>query len=189
MRHLFLALVALLALNGVNCDPPPGIMAPPPSESERQMDLAQTLVQGGDFRRAIHMYSMIADEAPETAYGATATHKTALLLCSPRNPFRNDSLALLWFRTTIARSKSPDEQLQAEVSMALLDRLQVRARDARRQREIVDSLQTSVRRQSGTILSQTRRLQDMEREVVSARAALKLLKDVDLNLSRFRQDH
>ena len=187
MKHQGMLLLLILALPGVTCSPPPGVETSPPSEIERQMGLADSFAQGNDFRRAIHLYSIIADNAPETVWGATATHRTALLLSSPRNPSRNDSLALLWFRSTIARTRSADERLQAEVSIALLDRLQVRVRDARRQRAIVDSLQTALRRQSGTILSQTRRLQDMEREVVTAQTELKRLKEVDVTLSRSRQ--
>jgi len=163
-------------------------MAPPPlSEAERQMQLAGTLAQSGDFRRAIHVYTMVAEKSPETPWGATAAYRAALLLSSPRNPSRNDSLAAVWYRNTIARTKSEDERLQAEVCIALLDRLQVRVTDARRQRTIVDSLQTSLRRQSGMILSQTRRLQDMEREVVTAQTELRRLKEVDVTLSRSQQ--
>lgn len=187
MKHHTVLFLPLMALLGITCSPPPGVETPPPSEIERQMDLANSFAQGGDFRRAIHLYSMIADDVPETVWGATATHRTALLLSSPRNHSRNDSLALLWFRSTIARTRSADERLQAEVSISLLDRLQVRVRDARRQRAIVDSLQTALRRQSGMILSQTRRLQDMEREVVTAQTELKRLKEVDVTLSRSRQ--
>jgi hypothetical protein len=187
VKQLVLVLFPLLALLGATCNPPPGVTTNEVSEPERQMVLAQSLEQGGDLRRAIHLYSIVADNAPETARGATATLKTALLLSSPRNPSRNDSLALLWFRTTISRTRSADEQLQAEVSMALLDRLLLRAKDSRRQRTIVDSLQTALRRQSGTILSQTRRLQDMEREVVAAQSELQRLKDVDETISRSRQ--
>ncbi len=202
MKRILFTLLLPLALIGATCDPPPGARSSPlPSEPERQLRLANTLAQSGDFPRAIHLFSIVAENFPETEWGATATHKTALLLSSPRNPSRNDSLAILWFRNTIARTKSPDEQLQAEVSIALLDRLLVRAREARRQRVIVDSVELTVRRQAGTILSQTRRLQErlqerlqdmerlqaMEREVASARNELKKLKEVDINLSRSRQ--
>ena len=56
----------------------------------------------------------------------------------------------------------------------------------RRHRAVVDSLQRVIRRQSGTILSQTRRLQDMEREVVAAKGQVQRLKELDENLSRTR---
>lgn len=188
MKQLSLLLFLLLAMLGATCNPPPGVTETREvSEPQRQMGLAQSMEQGGEFNKAIHLYSIVADNAPETEWGATATLKTALLLSSPRNPARNDSLALLWFRTTIARTRSADERLQAEVSMALLDRLLLRVKDARRQRTIVDSLQTALRRQSGMILSQTRRLQDMEREVVAAQSELQRLKDVDVTISRSRQ--
>jgi len=175
-----------LTLMGAADDPLPGVVAPQPTEAERQMRLAQSFAESGDFRRAIHLYSIVADNTPETEWGATATHKTALLLSTPRNSARNDSLALVWFRTTIARTRSTDERLQAEVSIALLDRLMLRVRDARRQRSIVDSLQMALRRQSVMILAQTRRLQDMEHEVVSAQEELRRFKEVDVTLSRSR---
>ncbi len=76
-------LILLLALLGVTCSPPPGVETPPPSEIERQMDLADSFAQGNDFRWAIHLYSIIADKAPETVWGATAAPRTALLLSAP----------------------------------------------------------------------------------------------------------
>ncbi len=179
-------IVLVTTLAFATCNPPPGVVAAYPSESERQLVLAQQLAQAGEYRRAIHLCSIVAEQAPGTEAGATATLRTALMLSSPRNPERNDSLAIQWFRATIARTKSLDERLQAEVSIALLDRLLFQSRDAHRQRVLVDSLQLAVRRQSGTILSQTRRLMDMEREVVATRDELKRIRDIDIRLSRIR---
>lgn len=186
--RVVLLLVAALTLLVVSCDPPPGVTTTPPaSDSERQIALASTFAQSGDFKRALHIYTMVADENPLTPEGATATHNAALLLTTLRNPARSDSLGAAWFRKTIARTRSADQRLQAEVSLALLDRLSLQTREIRRHRSIVDSLQRTIRRQSGTILSQTRRLVDMEREVSSAKSQMQKLKELDENLSRTRE--
>lgn len=186
-NHGLSILLLATAVTFVSCNPPPGVVeSSRPSETERQLFLAQQLAQAGEYRRAIHLNSIVAEQEPETDAGATATLRTALLLASPRNPERNDSLAIQWFRATIARTKTADERLQAEVSIALLDRLRVQSRDAHRQRVLVDSLQLALRRQSGTILSQTRRLMEMEREVVAARDELQRIRDIDIRLSKIR---
>ena len=185
--RVVLLLVSALTLVVVSCDPPPGVATTPSaSEADRQLALAGTFAQSGDFKRALHIYTMVADENPLSPQGATATHMAALLMTTLRNPTRSDSLGAVWFRKTLARTRSADQRIQAEVSLALLDRLALQTREMRRHRAIVDSLQRSIRRQSGTILSQTRRLVDMEREVVSARNQMQKLKELDENLSRTR---
>jgi hypothetical protein len=185
--RVVLLLVSALTLVVVSCDPPPGVATTPPvSDADRQLALASTLAQGGEFKRALHIYTMVADDNPLTPEGATATHNAALLLTTLRNPARSDSLGAVWFRKTLARTRSADQRIQAEVSLALLDRLSLQTREIRRHRSIVDSLQRTIRRQSGTILSQTRRMVDMEREVVSAKNQMQKLKELDENLSRTR---
>ena len=181
-----LLLASALPLLVVSCDPPPGVTTPPVSDADRQLALAGTFTQSGDFKRALHIYTMVADENPLTPQGATATHMAALLMTTLRNPARNDSLGAVWFRKTLARTRSADQRIQAEVSLALLDRLALQTRQMRHPRAIVDSLPRVIRRQSVTILSQTRRMMEMEREVVSARNQMQKLKELDENLSRTR---
>jgi hypothetical protein len=129
---------------------------------------------------------MVADNDPVSPSGATASQMAGLVMTTLRNPARNDSIGAVWFRKALARTRSTDQRLQTEVPLALLDRISMQTVEMRRHRTIVDSLQRVIRRQSGTILSQTRRLQDMEREVVAAKGQVQKLKELDENLSRTR---
>jgi hypothetical protein len=186
---LLVPAAALLSLCSVSCVPPAdtSYSAPPTiSDADRQLALATTFVQGGDFKRALHIYTMVADDNPVSPSGATATQMAALVMTTLRNPARSDSMGTVWFRKALARTRSTDQRLQTEVPLALLDRLSLQTTEMRRHRTIVDSLQRVIRRQSGTILSQTRRLQDMEREVVAAKGQVQRLKELDENLSRTR---
>ena len=180
---------ALLSLCAVSCVPPTDTSLsalPAVSDADRQLALASSFVQGGDFKRALHIYTMVADEYPASPAGATATQMAGLVMTTLRNPARNDSIGAVWFRKALARTRSTDQRIQTEVPLALLDRLSLQTTEMRRHRAIVDSLQRVIRRQSGTILSQTRRLQDMEREVVAAKGQVQRLKELDENLSRTR---
>lgn len=186
---LIVLTAAVLALCAVSCVPPSASepnTGPAMSEADRQLALASTFVQGGDLKRALYIYTMVADENPLSPAGATATHMAAVVLTSLRNPSRNDSLGAVWFKKTLARTRASNERIQAEVALALLDRLNLQAADIRRHRTVVDSLNRVIRRQSGTILSQTRRLSDMEREVVAAKGQVQRIKELDENLSRTR---
>jgi len=190
---LIVLAAAFLALSSVNCVPPANSStytdtdSPPAlSDADRQLALASTFVQGGDFKRALYIYTMVADENPLSPAGATATHMAALVMTSLRNPARSDSLGAVWFHKALARTRSADQRLQAEVSLALIDRLNLQTAEMQRHRSVVDSLQRIIRRQSGTILSQTRRLADMEREVVGAKGQMQRIKELDENLSRTR---
>lgn len=189
-RGLLLAqAAALFALCSVSCVPPSDTSYSAVSEvsdADRQLALATTFVQGGDFKRALHIYTMVADNDPVSPSGATASQMAGLVMTTLRNPARNDSIGAVWFRKALARTRSTDQRLQTEVPLALLDRISMQTVEMRRHRTIVDSLQRVIRRQSGTILSQTRRLQDMEREVVAAKGQVQKLKELDENLSRTR---
>ena len=189
-RSTFIMLtLAVLALSAVSCVPPPPsdtAAAPTMSEADRQLALASTFVQGGDLKRALYIYTMVADENPLSPAGATASHMAGLVLTSLRNPSRNDSMGAVWFKKTLARTRATNERIQAEVTLALLDRINLQTADMRRHRTVVDSLNRVIRRQSSTILSQTRRLSDMEREVLAAKGQVQRIKELDENLSRTR---
>lgn len=190
-RYLIVLASSLFSLFWVSCvipantemdtDAPPAV-----SDAERQLALASSFIQGGDFKRALHIYTMVSTDNPLSPAGATATQMAAFIMTSLRNPTRNDSLGAVWFRRALARTRNADQRLQAEVSLALLDRMALQTAEMRRHRTVVDSLQRIIRRQSGTILSQTRRLADMEREVVAAKGQMQRLRELDENLSRTR---
>lgn len=189
--HLVVLACSLLALSVMSCVVPANTemetgVTSAVSDGDRQLALASSFVQGGDFKRALHIYTMVSDENPLSPAGATATQMAAFVTTSLRNPSRSDSLGALLFRRALARTRNADQRLQAEVSLALLDRLALQAAEMQRHRTVVDSLQRIIRRQSGTILSQTRRLADMEREVIAARSQMQRLRELDENLSRTR---
>jgi hypothetical protein len=189
--HLVVLACSLLSLCAISCVVPGNTtmetgVQPAMSDADRQLALASSFVQGGDFKRALHIYTMVSDENPLSPAGATATQMAAFIMTSLRNPSRSDTMAAVWFRKALARTRNADQRLQAEVSLALLDRLTLQTSEMQRHRSVVDSLQRVIRRQSGTILSQTRRLSDMEREVIAAKSQMQRLKELDENLSRTR---
>jgi hypothetical protein len=189
--YLVVLACSFLALCSVSCVIPAntdmeGNTPPAVSDADRQLALASSFVQAGDFKRALHIYTMVSNDNPLSPAGATATQMAAFIMTSLRNPARNDSLGAVWFRRSLARTRNADQRLQAEVSLALLDRMTLQTTEMQRRRAVVDSLQRVIRRQSGTILSQTRRLSDMEREVIAAKAQMQRLRELDENLSRTR---
>lgn len=180
-------IVLALALAVAGCEPPPGTSRKQPATvPARQLALAATFLRSGDLPRAMHLYGMVASANPGTPSGTTAARMLGFLHASPRSPARNDSLAAVWFRTTLAWTHADEDRIQAETGLILLERATSRSVETRRQRAMVDSLQRTIRRQAGTIMAQTRRLMDMEREVVRARAQLKRQKESDGEPTRSR---
>jgi len=179
-------LAATLALLAIACAPP-GLTPAQKEEADRQLELARAMETTQDLRRALHMYTIVAETYAQSPQGALAAQRAAMLYARPGNLQRNDSLALFWFRTAVARIESPDMRDQIQLSMFLLDRSALQKQELRRTRIIADSLQLIVRRQGATIASQTRRMGELERTLGATSTELRRLKDVDVQISRSQQ--
>jgi hypothetical protein len=179
-------LAATLALLAIACTPP-GLTPTQKDEADRQLELARAMETTQDLRRALHMYTIVAETYAQSPQGALAAQRAAMLYARPGNLQRNDSLALFWFRTAVARIESPDMRDQIQLSMFLLDRSALEKQELRRARIVADSLQLAVRRQSATIASQMRRMGELERTLGATSTELRRLKDVDVQISRSQQ--
>jgi hypothetical protein len=180
------ALFVLMALAGCSSTQQPG-RPEADLEVKRQLELARSFESRSDLRRASHMYEMIAQTYPRSAATIEATRKAAILYGSVRNPGRNDSLAQYWFRKAVGLPISQDERDQAELCVSLLDRVRAHQQQARANALLADSLQLVIDRQWGTISYQSRRIQELEREIAAATEEMKKLKDVDVRLSQSRR--
>jgi hypothetical protein len=179
-------LAAALALLFIACTPA-SLTPSQKVEADRQLELARAMETTQDFRRALHMYTIVAETYAQSPQGALAAQRAAMLYARPGNLQRNDSLALFWFRTAVARIDSPEMRDQIQLSMFLLDRSLLQQQELHRAKVIADSLQLIVRRQSTTIASQTRRMGELERTLGATSTELRRLKDVDIQISRSQQ--
>jgi len=179
-------LFAALALLAAGCAPT-SLTPAQKEEADRQLERARAMETTQDLRRALHMYTIIAETYAQSPQGALAAQRAAMLYARPGNLQRNDSLALFWFRTAVARIESTDMRDQIQLSMFLLDRSALQQQELRRARVIADSLQLVVRRQGTTIASQTRRMGELERTLGATSTELRRLKDVDIQISRSQQ--
>jgi|APIni6443716594_1056825.scaffolds.fasta_scaffold16681_2 hypothetical protein len=179
-------IAATLALLALACAPA-SLTPSQKEEADRQLGLARAMETTQDLRRALHMYTIVAETYAQSPQGALAAQRAAMLYARPGNLQRNDSLALYWFRTAVARIESPDMRDQIQLSMFLLDRSALQQQELRRARVMADSLQLVVRRQATTIASQTRRMGEIERTLGATSNELRRLKDVDIQISRSQQ--
>jgi hypothetical protein len=180
-------LIALSAVVFTGCAPRGGLSTEQRAEAEHVLTLARSYENTGDLRRATDVYTSIAETYPRSDAGAGAAYRAALLLVNPRNPVRDDALALVWFRTALGRPVTPDDRGYAEIFVAQLEHLSELRQDVDLHWRMNDSLRNVVRRQGLTIASTHRRAEQLEQQLFAANVELKKLKDVDLQIARSRR--
>jgi hypothetical protein len=180
-------LIVAVTLLITGCAPRGSLSPEERAEAERILDLARSYETTGDLRRATDVYSSVAETYPRSDAGADAAYRAGLLLVNPRNPIRDDALALVWFRTALSRSISPTDREYAEIFIAQLGHLKELRHEADLRWQLNDSLRTVIRRQGVTIATYRRRTQQLEQQLFAANVELKKLKDVDLEIARSRR--
>jgi len=184
-RNYILVLASVFAVAG--CAPRATVAPAPRSDTERVLDLALSFESLGDLRRATDVYTSIATRYPQSDPGAKAAYKAGLLRVDPHNPARDDSLALLWFRTALGRAIPLEDRYHAENYSAQLQHLQELRQDLSAQWRMNDSLRSVTRQQGVAIAEHQRRTLELEEQLFAANSELKKLKDVDLQIARTRQ--
>jgi hypothetical protein len=186
-RRFSYALVVTVAIGG--CATREGLTPAQRADAEHILDLAHSFETTADLRRATDLYTSVAETYPHSDAGAQAAYKAGLLRVNPHNPVRNDTLALLWFRTALARPLGPDERDNADVCIAMLEHLGELRQDLDLHWRMVDSLRSLARRQGVTIAAYQRRNLELEQQLFASTVELKKMKDVDVRLARTRQRH
>lgn len=184
MKACILFLVVLPVLLGAGCASRGGLTPAQRAEAGNLLDLARSFEATGDLRRATDLYTSVAENYPLSDGGAEAAYKAGLLRVNPHNPVRSDTLALLWFRTSLSRQAGPDVRMHTENYIAGLEHVGELRQDLNLYWQLCDSLRTVVRRQGVTIAAFERRTQSLEQQLFAANVELKKLKDVDIQLDR-----
>jgi len=184
-RNYILVMASALAI--VGCASRETLAPAPRADTDRVLELALSYENLGDLRRATEVYTSIAVRYPHTDPGAQAAYKAGLLRVNPRNPARDDTLALLWFQTALSRPISLQDRHHAENYSAQLQHLQELRQDLNAQWRLNDSLRNVIRQQGVAIAAHQRRTLGLEEQLFAANSELKKLKDVDLQIARTRQ--
>jgi hypothetical protein len=180
-------LIVLSAVVITGCAPRGGLSPEQRAEADQGLGLARSYENTGDLRRATDVYTSIAETYPRSDAGAGAAYRAALLLVNPRNPVRDDALALVWFRTALGRPIPPDDRGYAEIFVSQLNHLAELRQEVDLHWRMNDSLRNVVRRQGLSIASYHRRSEELEQQLFAANVELKKLKDVDIQIARSRR--
>lgn len=151
------------------------------------MRLADSLEQEMAFQGAAEHYALVATEFPHSSAYAVAIRKAALLYASEFNPARNDSIALHWFTACLGLPLKKADRENVQTFITLLQRLRALHDEVARRAASTDSLISIVRRQAGTVATETRRIQDLEAELLQTQNELKRMKEIDLRLFKSRK--
>lgn len=150
------------------------------------MRLADSLEQRMAFREAALHYQSVAEEYPlSTAYPA-AVRRTGFLYASEFNEARNDSTALHWLNVCLSLPLKKADRENIQVFVSFLQRIRALRDGLARRTATVDSLALVSKRQTGTIGAESRRLQELEAELIQAQKELRKMRDIDLRLSKNR---
>ncbi|MEW6509721.1 MAG: hypothetical protein AB1428_02045 [Bacteroidota bacterium] len=150
------------------------------------MRLADSLEQEMALKGAAEHYVVVATEFPQSTAFPVAARKAALLYASEFNPARNDSLALYWFTACLNLPMKKADREHFQMFVSLLRRVRTLQESLARKTASVDSLTTLAKRQSGTIMTDMRRLQDLEADLQQVQQELKRMKEIDVKLSKSR---
>jgi hypothetical protein len=154
------------------------------SDARRKFELARTFEASSNFREAAHEYLIVAESYPGSDVWPQAVRKTGVLHADPRNPGRNDSLALRWLGVYAVLATSPAEKdLIQSTTTAIAWRAEVE-QQLERQRRATDSLSGVIRRLSGSLAVQSRQNEDLEARLRKTADELKKLKEIDVRTSR-----
>jgi hypothetical protein len=155
--------------------------------ARRYYDIADSLEGANSLREATEGFTLVAERYGESQSFQAAAYRAALLYCNPLNPLANDSSALHWL-TQCSGMPLPEYQIRTvRVALSLVERIRALREQVARLSASGDGLQSQTKRQSGTIGSQAKRIQDLEEELRRTSQELKRLKEVDLKMSRSRQ--
>ena len=153
----------------------------------RHMNAAEGFEQSGDLGNATREYSIVASLYPNCPEYPIAVRKAASLYLNARNPAANDSaaLSLLSLYLTLPGQETEKEEVRTELS--LVGRIESLTTLLSHTEQTMDSLTQVVRRQTGTLGTQSQRLNELEAELHQTKQELARLKDVDVRLSRLHR--
>ncbi len=151
------------------------------------MRMADSLEQEMALKPAAEHYALVATEFPQTTAYPIAVRKAAMLYASEFNPARNDSLALRWFTACLGLPLKKTDRENIQTFIALLQRVRILQEEVTRRIASADSLTSIARRQTGTVATDLRRIQDLEAELQQTQKELKRMKEIDLRLSKSRK--
>ena len=156
------------------------------SQAAYHMRLAETLERASLLREATHEYTIVAEQYPSSTSYPAAVRKAAFLSMNRWNPAINDSVSLHWFNVYLGLPLKRQDREGARTYVYLLERIRLLREDITRQSAVVDSLSSAAKRQTFSLSSQTRLIQDLETELQQANDELKKLKEIDVRLSKTR---
>jgi hypothetical protein len=158
--------------------------SPEDDAAVRHMRLGSSFERSFLLHQALVEYGIVAERFKTSKVYPAAVRKLAVLNCNPQVPNASDSTALYWFRTYMTLNPPPHDRENAQVCIALLQRIVALRDQLARRSATTDSLMLLSRRQSAEIANKTRRLQETENALNEARSRLKRMKDVDLQTRR-----
>jgi len=155
--------------------------------ARRHLELADSLERANSLGEATLEYTTVAEHYSGTSSYPTAVYKAALLYCDSSNPVANDSTALHLLALCARMQLTDDRANTVRVAAALLERIRTLRSQAARASASYDALTAQVKRQAGTLGTQSRRIQELEEELRQTGQELQHLKEIDLRMSRSRQ--
>ena len=160
---------------------------PDREEVRRQMERARGYEAAGNIPEAARQYAAAAAQFPGSEWSVVAARKAATLYAYSQNPERSDSAALYWFRLLQTEEIPGQEKDLVQVQIATLERSQLLVGQIARQKESADSLTAETRRLTSMVTSQSRQILELQAEVKRLAEELRLLKEIDVRLSKRKQ--
>ena len=163
-----------------------GIVNEKESEARRRMVAADTLERARSFKEATIEYTRIAEQFSSTSVYPAAVRKAGILYSMPSNPLMNDSASAYWLGIYATMANSLEEKQIIGMYLTTIERARMLRDSLSMKTAIIDSLATTVRRQSSELTSRGKRIQDLEAQLQKASEELLKLKEIDLRISKSR---
>jgi uncharacterized coiled-coil protein SlyX len=158
------------------------------TRARHHMLLGDSLEVSSDFAGAVLEYRIVAELYPHTSFYPAAIRKAAVLTLHPNNPSANDSVARYWFAEYLRIVPPSQGRSLAETIVHLLDRIQSLHMATADQDSSIDSLATVVRKQTAELSSRSKQIGTLEAELKQAYEELRKLREVDVRISRGREE-
>jgi len=155
--------------------------------AERHMDLAEKLERAASLREATFEYTLVAQLFPSSESYPVAVRKAALLYANPKNPAKNDSAARYWFQKYLELDLTPEERDLAVQFSHMTQTTTLLEAAAARRGGTADSLHAVVKKQTTDLAAKSKRVQELEAELIKVSQELKKLREIDVRMHKDRQ--
>ncbi len=158
------------------------------ARARQHMLTGDSMEVSANFAEAALEYQIVVELYPQTSFYSTAIRKAAVLSLHPKNPSANDSVARYWFGEYLRVVPPSQGRSLAETIVHLLDRIQNLHAASSEQDSTLDSLLAIVRRQNADLSSRSKQITTLEAELKQANEELRRLREVDVRISRGREE-